>query len=154
MNFRDELAGIIATDPRYTIEAYVFVLEALDAARHQKLKARGQERGQSEDGDPKRTSRQASPRSSKTRDPGHVTGQELCGAAQKLALRQFGLLAATVLNGWGIYSTSDMGEIVYNLIAAGDLEKTERDLRSDFDDVFDFDQVLRPPAPPTAGGGS
>ena len=41
MNFRDELARIIASDPRYSIEAYAFVLEALNHAKHQKLKAKG-----------------------------------------------------------------------------------------------------------------
>jgi uncharacterized repeat protein (TIGR04138 family) len=61
-----------------------------------------------------------------------------------LALRQFGLLAATVLGHWGVRSTSDIGEIVYNLIAAGDLEKTPTDSRSDFDNVFDFETALKP----------
>ena len=40
MNFRDELARIIAGDPRYSIEAYAFVLEALNHAKHQKLKGK------------------------------------------------------------------------------------------------------------------
>ena len=71
----------------------------------------------------------------------------LCEAVRKLALRQYGLLAATVLNHWGVRSTSDIGDIVYNLIAAGDLEKTPSDSRSDFDNVFDFDTALRPKAP-------
>jgi uncharacterized repeat protein (TIGR04138 family) len=61
-----------------------------------------------------------------------------------LALRQYGLLAATVLGYWGIRSTSDIGDIVYNMIAAGDLEKTPNDSRSDFDNVFDFATALRP----------
>ena len=45
---------------------------------------------------------------------------------------------------WGIRSTSDIGEIVYNLIAAGDLEKTPSDSRSDFDNVFDFETAFKP----------
>ena len=44
MNFRDELARIIASDPRYTIDAYAFILEALNHARTQKLKAKGRDR--------------------------------------------------------------------------------------------------------------
>ena len=48
-----------------------------------------------------------------------------------------------VLNQWGIRSTSDLGEIVFNLIASGDLEKTASDSRADFDDVFDFEAALR-----------
>jgi len=54
------------------------------------------------------------------------------------------LLAATVLEHWGIRSTSDIGNIVYNLIASGDLEATPNDSRADFDNVFDFDRALRP----------
>ena len=61
-----------------------------------------------------------------------------------MALRQYGLLAATVLDHWGVRSTSDIGDIVYNLIAAGDLEKTPNDSRSDFDNVFDFEAALKP----------
>ena len=64
---------------------------------------------------------------------------------RKLALRQYGLLAATVLAHWGVRSTSDIGDIVYNLIAAGDLEKTESDSRSDFDNLFDFETVFKAP---------
>ena len=52
--------------------------------------------------------------------------------------------AATVLAHWGVRSTSDIGDIVYNLIAAGDLEKTAADSRSDFDNVFDFETALKP----------
>ena len=49
----------------------------------------------------------------------------------------------TSSSSWGIRSTSDLGEIVYNLIAAGDLEKTPEDARADFDSVFDFDTAFR-----------
>ena len=52
-------------------------------------------------------------------------------------------MALTVLRLWGIRSTSDIGEIVYNLIASGDLEKTPTDSRVDFDHVFDFDAAFR-----------
>ena len=49
-----------------------------------------------------------------------------------------------MLDHWGVRSTSDIGEIVYNLIAAGDLEKTPSDSRSDFDHVFDFETAFKP----------
>ena len=73
----------------------------------------------------------------------HVSGRELCEGARRLALEHYGLMALTVLNLWGIRSTSDLGEIVFNLIASGDLEKTPNDSRSDFDRVFDFETALR-----------
>ena len=63
--------------------------------------------------------------SAKPRPAGHVNARELCEAVRKLGLRQYGLLAGTVLAHWRVRSTSDIGDIVYNLIAAGDLEKTD-----------------------------
>jgi uncharacterized repeat protein (TIGR04138 family) len=144
MNFRDELARIIASDPRYSIEAYAFVLEALNHARHQKLKVKGRERDKNRSSEPEPEDRASSSSPKKSRASGHVTGRVLCEAVRKLALRQYGLLAAAVLNHWGVRSTSDIGDIVYNLIDAGDLEKTPSDSRSDFDNVFDFDTALKP----------
>jgi len=144
MSFRDELARIIANDPRYSIEAYAFVIESLNHARNQKLKGKGHDRDQKRPSRTARSERPDSPASKKSRVSGHVAGQELCESVRKLALRQYGLLAATVLDHWGVRSTSDIGEIVYNLIAAGDLEKTPSDSRSDFDDVFDFERAFKP----------
>jgi uncharacterized repeat protein (TIGR04138 family) len=144
MSFRDQLPRIIACDPRYAIDAYAFVLEALNHARFQKMKEQGRDRDKAR---PSQADRGPRTPQSKSRQPGrsgHVTGPELCESARKLALRQYGLLAAAVLSHWGIRSTSDIGEIVYNMIATGDLEKTPDDSRSDFDNVFDFETALRP----------
>jgi uncharacterized repeat protein (TIGR04138 family) len=71
-----------------------------------------------------------------------VTGQELCEAIRRFALDQFGYMAKTVFHQWGIRSTGDFGEIVYNLIRIRQMRKTREDRREDFDDVFDFDQGL------------
>jgi uncharacterized repeat protein (TIGR04138 family) len=144
MNFRDELARVIAQDPRYPIEAYAFVLESLNHARQVKLNARGRPRGKGRSTEPARELPAGDSSSKKPRKSGHVTGSELCESLRKLSLNQFGLLAATVLNHWGVRSTSDVGNIVYNLIDAGDLEKTPSDSRADFDNVYDFDRALRP----------
>jgi uncharacterized repeat protein (TIGR04138 family) len=141
MSLRDHLPRIIALDPRYGIDAYAFVLEALDQARRQKLAAH---RARTADGGPSRPRRSTRGKSRTPRGVGHVTGQELCHAVRTLALNQFGLLAVTVLAHWGIRSTSDIGDIVYNMIATGDLEKTPTDSRSDFDGVYDFAQAFRP----------
>jgi uncharacterized repeat protein (TIGR04138 family) len=127
MSLRDELAGVLARDPRYSIHAYAFIFEALEYTKN--LKKRVQARARSRGG-----------RSSKTR---HVTGRELCEGARLLALSHYGLLAIAVLNQWGIRATSDLGEIVYNLIRSGDLEKAPSDSRADFDHVFDFEIAFR-----------
>ena len=73
----------------------------------------------------------------------HVTGQQLCEAIRQYAVGQYGMLAKNVLNEWGIRSTSDFGEIVFNLIDIGQMKKTDSDRREDFDDVFDFDEGLQ-----------
>ncbi|MFW6171745.1 MAG: Minf_1886 family protein, partial [Planctomycetota bacterium] len=60
----------------------------------------------------------------------------------QLALEQFGLMARVVLNSWGIRSTGDVGEIVYNLIGIGMMKKSPSDRREDFEDVFDFEEAF------------
>jgi len=71
-----------------------------------------------------------------------VTGQELCRAIQCYAIHQFGLLAPSVLAHWGVRSTGDFGEIVFNLIDIGQMRKTDNDRREDFDDVYSFDDAF------------
>jgi uncharacterized repeat protein (TIGR04138 family) len=130
--FRDQIGRVIARDPRYSLEAYAFVLESLHVARDRKLR------------EARRAPRVIGGRGRRKGVSGHVTGRQLCLAARRLALRDYGRLAAAVLGHWGLRSTSDIGEIVYNLIATGDLDKTPSDRREDFDDVFDFDVDFRP----------
>lgn len=140
MSIREELARVIARDPRYTIEGYAFVLESLNLARSRKLKSLAK-RDRNRPSHPTRARKKGAARPEVS---GHVTGRELCLASRRLAIRLFGAMAVIVLEQWGIRSTSDIGEIVYNLIASGDLDKTPTDQRSDFDDVFDFATALRP----------
>ena len=56
----------------------------------------------------------------------HVSGQELCEAIRRYALEQYGYMAKTVLNSWGIHGTNDFGEIVFNLIRIGQMRKDAR----------------------------
>ena len=53
------------------------------------------------------------------------------------------MMAKVVLNSWGIKSTSDIGEIVYNMINVDLMRKSPADRREDFDDVFDFQKAFR-----------
>ena len=66
----------------------------------------------------------------------------MCEAARQYALEQYGYMAKTVLNSWGIHSTGDFGEIVFNLIRIGQMRKTPHDRREDFDNVYDFDEAF------------
>jgi len=132
LNPLEALAQLLREDRRYRREAYVFVFEALSYA--QEVLGFGRET---------------------VADPGsadeaaqverHITGQELCEAVRLLAMDQFGLMAKTVLNSWGIRNTGDIGEIVFNLLRIGQMRKTPEDRREDFDDVFDFDEAFRQP---------
>lgn len=68
----------------------------------------------------------------------HVTGQQLCQGLRAYALTQWGMLARTVLRRWNITSTLDFGKIVFALVDAGFMQKTEQDTVADFRNVYDF----------------
>ena len=70
----------------------------------------------------------------------HLTGQELSKGIAGYAREQYGYLAKTVLNNWGMQTTQDYGEIVYLLIDEGLMSKTEDDEKEDFADAYDFDE--------------
>ena len=120
------IAKLLQEDRRYPLEAYVFVFEGLQYA--QDVLGMGSEvaseQAKSEEG-PQR----------------HVTGQELCHAIRQFALEQYGYMAKLVLGNWGLHTTGDFGEIVFNLIRIGRMRKTPQDRREDFDDVYDFDRA-------------
>ena len=78
----------------------------------------------------------------------HVTGPELLDGLRLYALEQFGPLAKTVLNAWGIQTCRDIGEIVFNLIEYNVFSKTDSDRREDFSDVYDFDEAFVKPFQP------
>jgi len=68
----------------------------------------------------------------------HVSGRDLCDGLREFALTQWGLLARVVLRQWEIHSTIDFGRIVFALIDAGQMQKTDDDTLDDFQNVFDF----------------
>ncbi len=74
--------------------------------------------------------------------PRHIAGSELAEGVRTLAIRQFGPLARTVLEHWGIHATEDVGEIVFALVDAGILVKEEEDSPEDFRDLFDFGEAF------------
>ncbi len=102
----------------YHEEAYNFIYEALDRA--QKMY-----RGRLE----------------KRREP-YVTARELLEGFRLHAIDQFGCLALTVLNAWGVKKTSDVGDIVFNLVDYDLMGKREEDTRKKFDNVYEFSKVF------------
>lgn len=112
-NLEDRLKCVVARDARYHINAYRFVYEALDYTVKQLEKKR------------------------------HISGRELLEGIKNLALEQFGALAVMVFDVWGVRKTADFGNIVFNLVEAEMMSRSEEDSREDFDDVYDFSQVFR-----------
>jgi uncharacterized repeat protein (TIGR04138 family) len=72
----------------------------------------------------------------------HVSGQQLCLGLKDYAVRQYGLLARTVLTRWGVSRTEDFGRIVFAMIDAGLMRRTEDDSLEDFQQVYDFDEAF------------
>ncbi len=120
------LAELLRRDRRYHRNAYFFIFEALRYAQEQ------MGLGQSILSD-----------EPMLEDQRHVTGQQLCEAIRRYAVEQYGMLAKSVLNEWGVRQTADFGEIVFNLIELGQMKKTNSDRREDFVNVFDFNEGLR-----------
>lgn len=71
---------------------------------------------------------------------GHITPRELLDGVRLLGQRRFGMMAKTVFRCWGIHSTADIGEIVFEMIERGEMKKTDSDQFTDFVEVFSFDE--------------
>jgi uncharacterized repeat protein (TIGR04138 family) len=106
------LKSLLQKDKRYKLEAYGFLFEALSFT----IEHIGQKR--------------------------HVNGQELLQGIRKYAIKQFGQLSKMVLNSWGVYKTDDFGEMVFGLVEAGFMGKTDDDTLEDFKDGYDFDTAF------------
>lgn len=104
--------SIADRDGRYVAEAYLFVLDAVESTLAEIMERR------------------------------HVSGQELCEGIRRLAVSRFGPMAKEVFNFWGIRSTADFGVIVFILVDAELLLKTEEDRVEDFLGVYDFDEAF------------
>jgi uncharacterized repeat protein (TIGR04138 family) len=73
---------------------------------------------------------------------GHLSGKELLEGLRQFAIEQYGPLAERVLNHWGISSTLDFGNIVFNLIEKKVLSRTDEDSLEDFRDAYDFKKAF------------
>jgi uncharacterized repeat protein (TIGR04138 family) len=124
--FHAGLAEVVQRDPRFAYEAYEFLFQAL----HHTQKMLGREPPEGE------------ATALATESKHHVKGQELMHGVRDLALREFGLMARTVFRQWGIRRTDDFGDMVFNLIEASLMSKTDDDNRADFHEVYDLDQAL------------
>ena len=74
---------------------------------------------------------------------GHISGPELLDGLRKLALQHFGMLSIAVFRNWGVTSTADFGNIVFEMIESGEMRRTPHDHLNDFFGIYDFDKVFR-----------
>ncbi|MGC4001730.1 MAG: hypothetical protein QM811_00640 [Pirellulales bacterium] len=132
---RQALAELLRKDPRYKLEAYAFVFDALSYA-HETLGMGLETSGETEPGGKRKR------RATDQPPERHLTGRELCEAIRVYALEQFGYMARCVLGTWGVRTTGDFGEIVFNLIRIRQMRKTKQDRREDFDDIYDFEEAF------------
>jgi uncharacterized repeat protein (TIGR04138 family) len=126
LDFAEVVDLICKEDTRYDKAAYFFVRQGLDHTVSALKK-----------NDPSRAQRSQ-----------HVAGRELLEGLRVHALEQFGPLAKTVLESWGVSRCSDFGEIVFNLIEYNIFSKTENDRREDFANIYDFDEAFVKPFQP------
>lgn len=108
----EKIEKVVEENKPYTLEAFKFVLDAL----HETVTVLDK--------------------------PRHVSGQELLEGIRLYALKEYGPLAKTVLNYWGIHETEDFGKIVFLLVDIGLLRKQPEDKIEDFRNVYSFDQAF------------
>jgi len=123
IDFTEAVDRLTESDSRYHRDAYFFLREALDFTV--KLRKRQLD------------------------NDGHVNGAQLCEGIRQLAIKQFGPMALTVLEYWGLRRTEDFGDMVWNLIDLGAFGKKATDSREDFKNVYGFrDVFVAPYLPP------
>lgn len=107
-DFMEKVRALARSDGRYEFQAYLFVFQALDFT----FKRIGERR--------------------------HLSGQELLSGIRDFAVLNFGAMGKTVFNQWGVKDSVDFGHIVFALVGAELMSKTDSDRISDFADGFDF----------------
>ena len=123
-NLEKAIEHILQQDSRYHRDSYFFLREALEYT--QKIAGK--------------------PKTSEMR---HVSGRELLTGIREYALTQYGPMAMTVLEEWGIHSCEDFGEIVFKMVEHNLLAKTDADTHDDFKNGYDFGEVFKKPFQPS-----
>ena len=114
----DRISQVRRRDRRFARNSYYFVLDALDYT----LVHYGKDRLTGEDR--------------------HVGAKELLSGIRDLAVEQFGSMASFVFCQWGVNTTRDFGEVVFNLSDAGLLSRRAEDSRLAFADGYDFEATF------------
>lgn len=123
--FEEAVEAILKRDKRYDFQAYLFLKDALDFTLRRITEAN--------DGEHR-----------------HVCGTELCEGFRDLALHEFGPMAATLLQEWGVRESGDVGEMVFHLIEEQMFGKQDSDRKEDFIGIFDYEETFVKPFLPKA----
>jgi len=110
---RERIRELAEREGRYNEKAYVFVLLAVERVIE-----------------------------SLSGPPRHITGSELLEGIVDYGRDEFGPMAKEVFNFWGIEKSVDFGRIVFSLVDAGLLLKTDRDSLEDFREKLDFEKIF------------
>ena len=131
--FTEAVASAVIIEPRFHPDGFLFLRDSLESTISMRSKRKKQE---------------ASPTS-------HVTATDLLEGFRRQALKEFGPMAPTVLNHWGIRNCRDIGEMVFLLVEVGAFGRTEEDSLDAFDQGFDFhDAFVTPFQPPAVSSHS
>ena len=124
MQFEQSVLSILKRDKRFDPQAYFFLKDALDFTLKRVAESNG---GQ----------------------PRHVSGPELLAGFRDFAIEQFGPMASTLMNEWGVRKCQDVGDMVFHLIEEQVFGKQDSDRREDFSEIFDFEESLIRPFLPS-----
>ena len=108
---------LVQAEPRFAREAYVFLFDALDYTTRQIHQPGSKEQSHASIGQ-------------------HVNGQDLLEGIRQHAIQQFGCLASAVFELWGVRSSEDIGEMVFQLVDQGLMGCRDCDDLGDFDGGF------------------
>ena len=122
MSFEEAVSQYLLEDPRYPAEAYYFIRDGFEYVARDLEEKEGASR--------------------------HLSGRELADGLKEFALDEYGPMAFFTLGQWNIHRTADFGELVYNLIRMGRFSQNKGDKKSDFNDLYDFDEVFNGPFRP------
>ncbi len=125
VNFEEVVSELAAKNPRFHRDAFIFVRQGIEFTQ-KKITKGGKAKAR------------------------HISGPELLEGMKEFALEEFGPMAITVLEEWGIRKCEDFGEIVFIMVENGLLSKTQEDSKDDFTNGYTFEAAFREPFLPSA----
>ena len=128
-DFNEVIRAIRKDDPRYARGAYYFLRQALDYSLKEMH------------------------RQGKLDKSNHLSGPQLLEGIRLFAIEQYGPMARSVLEHWGIKECRDFGNIVFNLVACRVLGKTDQDSPDDFNGGYSFEEAFEAPFRPSRNPG-